>query len=178
LISLLVNLLLRVPFQESFARAIGDESEDFDYPFDVKIVNNTDCTRLARAIMHNKVLTSPSHFYHDMKLIESLLPASAWNATILAIRTEHLWDDWTTANQWLGQRHEVVTFPSIQRRQQNQTKLPVTKDISPTGRKRLCCALKDEYKVYYDLVERAVNLDEQGRQEAYDLARRNCPAEE
>jgi hypothetical protein len=162
-------------FQESFASAIGDEPDDFDYPFDVNVVNNTDCTRLARAMMHNKVLLSPAHFYYDIKNIATYMPASAWNATILAIRTENMWHDWTTANQWLGQQHGVATFPETRKRQQNETELPVTKEISPLGQERLCRALTDEYKVYFELIERAVNLGDKERQETYVLARRNCP---
>lgn len=58
------------------------------------------------------------------------------------------------------QETDVATFPATQNRQQSDAKLPVTKEISPLGRKRLCRALMDEYMMYSDLVERAVNLDD------------------
>jgi hypothetical protein len=183
------------PTLERFATALGDvnqypgDDDDNGYPFNATTVNNTNCTRLARAIMDNKVAI-PAHLYYSFHwlLQQHIFPTTRTkneandgdDATIhLAIRTEHLWDDWTTANQWLGQ-DTVTTFSDIRLRKNNDDSsemfnYPVKREISAQGQERLCRALKKEYQAYMILLQRAVNLSEQQRQDSLNQARQNCP---
>ena len=137
--------------------------------------NSSNCAALAHALIHNKQ-KEVDHFYYSIRGVQQAMPPTAANATILVIRTRHMWDDWISANAWLGQKEQTVAiFPNLLHRQQNETKLPVTKDISDKGKRRLCFALRFEYREYFSLLQRAVNLDQQNLQDAYKLAKQNCP---
>ena len=165
------------PSIEYFAEALGDgDLYDFYYPFPVDTVNNSDCTALARATMNNRVMAF-QHVYANTKYVVSLLPKNSLNSsTILVLRNENLWGDWRTANQWLGQqKDDVATFPSVRIRDYSTVVLPVSKNVSAVGQRRLCRALEPEYQVYLDLIRRASNLGASDKEQALQIARQHCP---
>lgn len=99
------------------------------------------------------------------------------NATILAIRTEHLETDWASADHLLADGryidHQVITFPHF-----NPSHNIAQADhdaISSTGMKNLCRALCFEIKAYMELLDRAVNLTPQQISESLSLLRKSCP---
>lgn len=102
-------------------------------------------------------------------------------AVVLAIRTEHIWEDWTKTNRWLGQPEGTIHTLHGQHNARNQTLLykggrpPVTKELSDAGRSHLCRALKNEYDAYFFFIDKAVNLNKADKEASYDLAKRNCP---
>jgi hypothetical protein len=169
---------------EIFALALGEKSVGLnsanhtipiDYPFPPNVTDIRDCKQLARASMNNRV-TSATHFYWDTKGIFKYLPPKFYYNTtaILVVRKEALWDDWTTANQFLGQT-QVSTFPLTSIRNYSHLVLPITKKLSETGRTRLCRMLIPEYKVYLELLSRADNLTPLQVQESLAIAQKNCP---
>ena len=169
---------------ESFALALGEKSIGLndnhtipiDYPFPPHVTNTSNCEQLARASMDNRV-TSAQHFYWDTKGIFKYLPPKFYSTNttaILVVRNEAMWDDWTTANQFLGQT-QVSTFPLTNSRNYSHLVLPVTKKVSDTGRTRLCWSLIPEYKVYLVLLSRADNLTPKQVQESLAIAQKNCP---
>jgi hypothetical protein len=147
----LVRLFKCFPSLERFSEFVGDEPDDYYYPdWNNIYINNTDCTSLARAIMHQQVEKS-RHFYNNINYVfDRLEPYPHFrNATIVAVRAENLWGDWESANQYLGQER-VATFEDSanRRRDYKGMTLPVSKDVSDLGRKRLCRALHPEYQAY------------------------------
>jgi hypothetical protein len=54
--------------------------------------------------------------------------ATTTNTTILVVREENLWQDWTSANQWLGQDN-VATFPKVATRNFSHMDLPVNQSV-------------------------------------------------
>jgi hypothetical protein len=181
------------PTLEAFTEYIGDDPDSFHYNYILPKVNNggawqvvanaSNCINLARAIMKNKVPPDATrHLYWDLKTIMAksvLLIAN--KVPVLVIRTEQLWDDWASANRYLGQSSRtVVTFPDGARgrdfsSRKGQLAPKVTKEISKKGRERLCRALAASYRAYLGLVYRSVNLTPDEKQDSLDRARENCP---
>jgi hypothetical protein len=166
------------PTLETFTEFIGDDPDAFNYtvPITSREVDSSNCTNLARAIMKNRVPAS-NHFYWDLKTIMSKF-LQMDKVPILMIRTEHIWEDWTSTNLYLGQSPPVATFPEGNRTRDNFSgQTPnVTKDISDKGRERLCRALKENYRVYLRVIYRSVNLTPEEKQDSLALARKNCPS--
>jgi hypothetical protein len=122
------------PTLEAFTEFIGDDPDAFNYtlPITSVKVDSSNCTNLARAIMKNRVSAS-SHFYWDLKTIMSKA-VQMDKVPVLVIRTESMWEDWTSANLYLGQSLPVATFPEGKRTRDFSGQTPqVTKDISEKG---------------------------------------------
>ena len=186
------------PTLESFATQIGDDPLIFDYPFGVREnpfgqngISGTNCTDLARASMANKVEFCVVHLYWNTKSILEIIPG--WHQdglsagtndsskvkrqkTFLAIRSEHMNEDFFHVNKVLGDPHPVLLNELTSKKGRVQSaNATVTKDISDLGRSRLCKALLPEYKTYFLAVSRAINLTPQDRQQSLELSRKNCP---
>ena len=168
------------PTFEQFAEAIGDDPEDYYYPnisATPKSVNTTDCTNLARAVMHGKVKTIDHIFFSTVKIMSLLAsPNEMANKTTLVVRTEFLWQDWVSVNEYLGQeRHTIATPSEIHNRDQASLRLPVTREVTKLGQERICRALKAEYDAYLTIIQLAANLNDDERQASLEIARQNCP---
>ena len=57
----------------------------------------------------------------------------------------------------------------------SQAKLPVRSNLSDEGRETLCKLLRNEYILYIDLLNRAVNLSDDDIKSALDDSHKNCP---
>ena len=102
------------------------------------------------------------------------LPA---NKEVFVIRTKSLWPDWVTVNNLLGSLEDVPIPDSINEGKvvNSQGKLPVTSNLSDEGRESLCKFMRNEYILYFDLLNRAVNLSDDDIKPALDDAYKNCP---
>ena len=133
--------------------------------------NNNTCSKAARAAVNGKKKIMV-HLWADYRKMVAPIPA---RATVFVIRSSHLWDDWVQINKLLDPTRDVyIPYSRHERNVQNLT-LPVTRDISDIGRVHLCDALQDEYRIYFDVLERAVNMNASDIKEAENVARRNCP---
>ena len=166
------------PTFEEFATAIGDDPEHFDYPYSpTGPVNITNCTNLARAVMHSKVKNLEHQYFNTKKIIESLSsPSELRNKTVLVVRNEYMWQDWTTLNEWLGQESHIATFPQVHLRDYASSNLPVGRNITTLGRERICRALRPEYEAYLRIISLAANLGENEKEDTLAIARGNCPS--
>jgi hypothetical protein len=141
--------------------------------------------------MNHKVRDS-MHFFYDYRLVARLmLDFDSPNATtaLLVLRTESLWEDWRQANAWLGDDSmdaRTTTSSSwllklssntsgMRVRDTSQKRLVVDKTLNEGGRRRLCQALADEYRVYRWLIQQAVNLSNQQKLKTMERARASCP---
>ena len=161
---------------EAFTSHIGDNPLDFSYK-NPDLINNRNCTNLSRAIVAGQ-LKALEHMYNNYQNILDWIPSSPAR-DIYLIRQDHLWDDWIRINHMLGQT-EAVVLPEIKVRR-NMTELAegkspiVTKDVSELGRNRLCHALEEEYKAYFELFQQAKNLGSKDIEEAVSAGRERCP---
>ena len=160
---------------------------DFDYPVHNDTIHTQNCTNLARAAMANRV-KKIVHFYWNTNTILERIPgwnnngSSSSNSSyptpppLVAIRTEYASQDFFTANSVLGDPHplDLDAVGAINNRVQPIV-LNVSKNISSVGRRRLCKALRPEYKSYITALARAINLSNQDRQNSLKLSQQTCP---
>ena len=94
------------------------------------------------------------------------------NTPVLVVRTPHLWDDMGAADRVLG---GTGYFSQAGLKVSHQSESFEEKAIVPTGHTlSLCCVLSDELAVYKELIERAINLDDDVRQAALTEALNVC----
>ncbi len=55
-------------------------------------------------------------------------------------------------------------------------KLPVRNNLSSRGQDILCHFLKNDIRIYIDLLNRAVNLSDDDVRDALEVIQRNCPS--
>jgi hypothetical protein len=93
---------------------------------------------------------------------------------VLVIRTEHMDDDWNSAEVALGGQPEAVTFPH---RNKAKSKAPQDSFLSKNSQELLCRALCNEIQIYKRLLRKALNLKvEQVEESLVELAA-SCPVE-
>ena len=121
------------------------------------------------------------HLFFDYRNIYSKLPKDPprkW----YAIRQESLWHDWSGVNAAFGRPPATDQgAPGGQLTDERGTggmDLPVTRDISGEGRRKLCLALEGEYAAYFRILKAAENLGPGDREESRRIAVRNCPGVE
>jgi len=147
------------PTLEKFARHLGNTT------------NNFSCAVAARAAVNGETKIMV-HMWGNYQKMAATIPV---HAQAYVIRTSRLWDDWFRINKLLDPTRDVhIPRERHERNVQNLT-LPVTREVSDEGRDYLCDALEKEYAVYFELLGRAVNLNETDLQEARIVAYKNCP---
>ena len=171
------------PTLDSFVEALGaSDNPDFGPYLDINDpIETTDCHELAHAAWHHR-LKLAKHFFYDLQHVSRLMnqgrtSSSSSEVTVMVVRREALWEDWTSANQWLGQAAETVdTFPELQQRAAVAgSHPPVGTDISEANRVLLCESLRSEYQVYLEMIASAVNLSEAEKRASLEMAQRQCP---
>ena len=133
-------------------------------------LNNTDCAAFAKSTLRHGGLHLPKHLGLHLSYD---IRAFAGNIHNLNNSSILLWRDWESANRWLGEKGEILSGPTG--RNSSSFELPISKQMSDSGRRNLCVALKDEYNLYLRLLGRAANLSERERLESLEIAQRNCP---
>ncbi len=96
---------------------------------------------------------------------------------VFVIRTNYLWNDWVQVNNLLGSTYDVPV-PSredAERVINARGRLPVRNNVSEEGKMILCKYLKEEIRIYIDLLNRAVNLSDEDVRVTLEDLQRNCP---
>merc|ERR1712012_1387140 len=117
---------------------------------DNNVTNDKCCSKLARIsitggrsfVCDNVNFTTSSHLSWNLMSILKLSPQIK-KSSILVIRNEHLWHDWTTANKWLKQEGTITTFPHSNDRNYSKIRLFANRDLSEYGRNQICAALEN-----------------------------------
>lgn len=136
------------------------------------INDNVNCTVAARAAVNGETKVMV-HMWGNYQKMAGSIPKSARG--VYAIRTTHLWDDWFRINKILDPARDVYIPRDRHERNVKNLTLPVTRNVSDEGRSYLCEALRTEYRVYFELLERAANLNTTDVEEAREVALLNCP---
>jgi hypothetical protein len=87
-------------------------------------------------------------------------------ASLMALRTEHLAEDWSTVS-----REQL--FRPVNRKRNNQT----TTQLSDAAMANLCRALCPEIQIYKRILREASNLNQSQRRESLEEVRALCPME-
>jgi Sulfotransferase family len=111
------------------------------------------------------------HAYHNYGYHMRQVPS---NATVVAIRSEHLVEDWNSIEAYLGSSARVESFP-LRNRAGNSTRW--RRILTDEARSHLCRHLCDEIQVYKTVLHRAVNLNWTDVDESMAELRRSCPRE-
>lgn len=96
---------------------------------------------------------------------------------VFVIRTKRLWEDWIDVNNLLGST-KPVTIPdkdSEGGKVNARGTLPIRNNLSKDGQEIVCHFLKEDIRVYVDLMNRAVNLSDDDVREALAGVQKNCP---
>ena len=184
------------PTLQAFVDHLGYNPRKFTYNYSRRSVHADSCSDLASAALYGRVKLY-NHLYFSMDRIRSFLPTTTNSSPpsfiLYVTRQEHLWDDWTSVNQALGQSRDSVYIPQqLQLRNTNnnnnqqddlstttepqpRSSMPVQRTLSATGRMMLCNAIREEYRAYFWFLQHAQNLQPADVQESVERARRNCP---
>jgi len=132
------------------------------------------CRKICKEIAN----ATSRHIHHIRLNYEAYLKDLPSDKEIFVIRTKHLWQDWRTVNNLLGSPTEVPIPESVDEGQvvNSQKNLPVKSNLSSNGQRILCKLLLNEYKLYIDLINRAVNLSDDDLKTTLEDVQRNCPA--
>jgi hypothetical protein len=93
---------------------------------------------------------------------------------VLVIRTEHMENDWNSAEVVLGGQPESVAFP---RCNQAKSKAPQDSFLSKNSQELLCWALCNEIQIYKGLLHKALNLKVEQVEESLAELAASCPVE-
>ena len=132
------------------------------------------CRKICKEIAN----ATSRHIHHIRLNYEAYLKDLPSDIEVFVIRTKHLWQDWRTVNDLLGSPTEVPIPESVDEGQvvNSQKNLPVKSNLSSNGQRILCKLLLNEYKLYIDLINRAVNLSDDDIKTTLEEVQRNCPA--
>jgi hypothetical protein len=165
---------------EEYAQLLSNFTNFNPKKQNVNVTNfkNQNCDVKAKSTIYHINIHSLAarHFFWDIRQVLSRIQENLRNKTILSVRTEFLWTDWTTANQWLGDK--IVQVDESKRMDaRNSTKMEtgVNLNLSDQGRKNLCLALESEYNLYLKVLQLSVNLTPKDREDSLAIARENCP---
>jgi hypothetical protein len=122
--------------------------------------------------MQHRARKMSSHLYYDIRLFYRQTNPSK---PLFVIRTEFLWDDWININELLGQTPGSVAIYEKKRRDTSNYKLPVSSSIGEVEREYLCRALASEYKVYFQILSKAINIQKEDSAAMVEIAQKNCP---
>lgn len=147
------------PTLEDFARHLRDDND------------NSKCAKDARAAIHGQTRIMV-HLFGNYRKMAATIPN---NATLYAIRTEHLWSDWFRINKLLDSTRNVFIPQDRHERNIKNLSLPVSRNVSKEGQVNLCRHLHEEYRVYFDVLERAANLNASDVKEALQVTKQHCP---
>jgi hypothetical protein len=166
---------------EEYAQLLSNFTNFNPKEQNVNVTNfkNQNCDVKAKSTIYHINIRSLQavHFFWDIRQVLSMIQENLQNKTILSVRTEFLWTDWSAANQWLGDKNAQVD-ESKRMDMRNSTKMEtgVNLNLSDEGRKNLCLALESEYNLYLKVLQLSVNLTPKDREDSLAIARENCPS--
>ena len=131
------------------------------------------CKNLAYRAIRGTTYVAPTHFYYNYQYYLESVPQ---NSPIIAIRTEHLSQDWNALEEQLSGRSDIM----LENMPINNANTEVDQDdlyISQESMDLLCQALCNEILIYKKILSSAKNLDEEQVSASLDTLALKCPVE-
>ena len=139
-------------------------------------VENKDCASVAKTTLSHISDEPMEHFYWDLREILFQIHDGLRDKVMLVLRQEFLWQDWVSANHWLGDEEgEVFTPTNLALRNSSDLDVPINTTLSDEGRRHLCLALEEEYRIYLRVLVLSMNLSEKELADSLSIARKSCP---
>jgi hypothetical protein len=139
-----------------------------------------ECHRMAMSVVRGE-LKYGNHAYHNYRYYLQQVP---FNATLAAIRAEHLLQDWNAMEKHLAgtsaskdREVEPVVVRQLPSANENKMYNPQDKYVSEAGTSWLCAALCDEIQAYKHILGRAANLRPTDVDQSLRELRSTCPRE-
>lgn len=94
------------------------------------------------------------------------------DSKILVVRTEHMEDDWNTAERAIGgEKHVDLNIPHLNTHSKNTWDM----QLSEKSQVLLCDALCEEIQIYKRLLREAVNLNKHDYAQSMAELKESCP---
>ena len=125
------------------------------------------------------IMTGTNDYIQHLRLnYEAFLKDLPSDSEVFVIRTKNLWSDWQHINKMLGAKRyiEIPDKGSDAEKVNARGRLPVRNNLSLDGQVIVCQFLKNEIRIYIDLLNRAVNLSDDDIREALLDVQKNCPS--
>lgn len=114
------------------------------------------------------------HLWYNMEhyaKLTFLLPFHI-HTKILAIRTEHLWEDTKKVDRYLGGDGKLINEGKIQ--SHGSEHYTVQSGLTRQGESIFCCVLSKEIEIYEQLLRNAINLLDSEKEEALHQLYHQC----
>jgi Sulfotransferase family len=111
------------------------------------------------------------HYVHNVHALRHATSSGRGGSKILILRTEHLVDDWNSAEAALGGNYTARSFPRDNRNKKAADDLY----LSDRSRHLLCVHLCNEMSLYAELLQHGINLTPQQRQQSMEELHSSCP---
>ena len=109
------------------------------------------------------------HYYYNLSFV---MARHRKNSQILVIRTEHIDNDWKTAERAIGgERNVDLNIPHLN----THAKTSKDEELSEKSQALLCEALCEEIQIYKRLLREAVNLNKRDYAQSLAEIQESCP---
>jgi hypothetical protein len=136
---------------------------------------STRCKTIAHHAIRGKGWDAPSHFYYNYQYYWESIPEIS-RTNIIALRNEHLNDDWNTLEEKLSGTSNTMnedTVPTLNANAVSQDDLYISNESIGI----LCEALCNEIQIYKKILSLAENLNDDQVNESLDALALKCPTE-
>lgn len=137
-----------------------NEPEQTCYELGVKVLSGIGSQKAAGHLAMN--------YAHYDRLVLSKYPGR----DILALRTEHLWDDLSGVDVLLGGSGHFVHAGEA-KTHKSETHV-IRQGLSPSGTRTICCYLANELQIYEDLLRQAINLSPSEKASTISIVYEQC----
>lgn len=135
----------------------------------------TDCSETAIQVLRGEGPHQISgHMYWNLYHHASYIPETS---EVFVIRTENLWDDFNDLDRQLGGNATVENHKADYGSSNFVVKSGVSFPDGSPEMIQLCCILQVETSTYQTVLLRALNLNEQQKQQTLDVVYRQCGAD-
>eukprot|EP00980_Cylindrotheca_fusiformis_P003508 scaffold781_cov132-Cylindrotheca_fusiformis.AAC.27 len=160
------------PSLNAFAQSLKVKLNETSEIERLKNRTKTQCEGIANAMLQHRNRLS-THLYFDIRMFYK---QTRHSRPVFSVRTEFLWEDWVRVNELLGQGPGTVRVNEEKvRRDSSALKLPISAEIGDVEREYLCHAIAPEYEVYFEILSKSINIQEEDFVEMVQLAKKNCP---
>ncbi len=161
------------PTLESYAKALSNVHA-YEPGNWTEFALKGNCSNVAKMTVHHGVKQDIPHHYWDLRrILYELREVDFSTKTVLVSRTDKLAQDWSGINRYLGQEGNITLSTKL--RDSTKHEYPIKNVLSEEGKKKLCFAMEEEYRVYLKLLRYAENLSESDLSESFARANKNCP---
>lgn len=159
------------PAMEAFAQSVKSPWSVRQFSPTTSVADMLRCRKLARDLVDGTFLTNAApHMHYNYKYYTHKTLQKFPEKEVLAIRTEHEWDDLMALDRQLGGSGNYRRKENVSHGSEHYNLSP----LSTQAYQKLCCVLEKEIDIYILILERSINLEESAKQESIQVLRDKC----